>query len=178
MEMLHEAAAPYAGGRAAIAIAARPGPSATGSDAREPIGARRPGVIYGLGNIIENAVDFAERAVDISAEWDAGTLVVTILDDGPGFQPEIIDTLGEPYVTTRPAPGRSRGEGKDLGLGLGFFIAKTLLERSGAKISLDNRTPPLHGAVVRIVWPRGAFDIRLAAREGRRRAGPTRAACP
>ncbi len=166
MEMLHEAAAPYAGGRAAIAIAARPAPSAAGPAAREPIGARRPGVIYGLGNIIENAVDFAEREVNISAEWDAGALSVTILDDGPGFLPEIIDTLGEPYVTTRPAPGRDRGQGKDLGLGLGFFIAKTLLERSGAKISLENRTPPLHGAAVRIVWPRGAFDIRPAAERG------------
>ncbi len=96
----------------------------------------------------------------------AGALNVTILDDGPGFLPEIIDTLGEPYVTTRPAPGRDRGEGKDLGLGLGFFIAKTLLERSGAKISLENRTPPLHGAAVRIVWPRGAFDIRPTAERG------------
>ena len=158
-EMLHEAAAPYIDGRARVHIRANPTTAAAGPDARQPVGARRPGVIYGLGNIIENAADYAKTRVDITAEWDGQTVTTVISDDGPGFQPDVIDTLGEPYVTTRGAgrKGRKSG-GKVSGMGLGFFIAKTLLERSGAKISLDNRTAPEHGAIVRIVWPRGAFE--------------------
>ncbi len=45
------------------------------------------------------------------------------------------------------------------GMGLGFFIAKTLLERSGAGVSLANRPPPAHGAMVQVVWPRAAVDV-------------------
>ena len=44
------------------------------------------------------------------------------------------------------------------GLGLGVFIARTLLERTGAKVSFSNRTFPDHGAVVQIVWPRSRFE--------------------
>jgi two-component system, sensor histidine kinase RegB len=75
-----------------------------------------------------------------------------------------MDALGEPYVTTRPA--RPRGQttdGEPSGLGLGFFIAKTLLERSGATISLDNRERPQRGAIVNVSWPREVFERRQAA---------------
>ena len=75
-----------------------------------------------------------------------------------------MDALGEPYITTRPA--RPRGQVKDgepSGLGLGFFIAKTLLERSGATVTLDNRKWPEHGAIVKISWPRDAFERKQAA---------------
>ena len=117
-------------------------------------------MIYGLGNIIENAADFARERVEVQARWDQREVVVTIADDGPGFAPEIIDTLGEPYVTTRASGQRSAITGKEAsGLGLGFFIAKTLLERSGAKLVFTNRQPPLSGAIVRVAWPRHAFDL-------------------
>jgi two-component system, sensor histidine kinase RegB len=155
-EMLAEAAAPYDGGRAPIHIFARAAASAQGEGMLEPVATRRPGVLYGLGNILENAVDFATSRVDLMAEWDAASVNITISDDGPGFKPEIIDNLGEPYVTSRPGGSKKSG-GKAAGLGLGFFIAKTLLERSGAKISLENRPLPQKGAVVRIAWPRPAF---------------------
>ena len=83
-----------------------------------------------------------------------------MIDDGPGFAPDIIDTLGEPYVTTRASGQRLGRSGNEAsGLGLGFFIAKTLLERSGARVSLDNRTLPDHGAVVRVIWTRDNFDL-------------------
>ncbi len=62
---------------------------------------RRPGVIYGLGNLIENAVDFARERVQITARWSEREVTITIADDGPGFSAEIMDTLGDPYVTTR-----------------------------------------------------------------------------
>ena len=64
-----------------------------------------------------------------------------------------------------PAP-RGPGEGDDdtvFGLGLGFFIAKTLLERSGAKLSLVNQAPPLHGATIKVTWNRADFERPLAA---------------
>ncbi|MGH6767146.1 MAG: sensor histidine kinase, partial [Bradyrhizobium sp.] len=44
------------------------------------------------------------------------------------------------------------------GLGLGVFIARTLLERTGAKVDFTNRIFPDHGAVVQIVWPRKRFE--------------------
>jgi two-component system, sensor histidine kinase RegB len=164
-EMLHEGAAPYFGARSPVYIRAQPSPGATGPAARQPVGSRRPGVIYGLGNIIENAVDFAESRVDIVAEWDPQGVTVTISDDGPGFPPEIIDNLGEPYVTTRSSASRRRRGGEKVsGLGLGFFIAKTLLERSGAKLGLENKELPGHGAIVKIYWPRRAFEASLEAR--------------
>jgi two-component system sensor histidine kinase RegB len=117
----------------------------------------RPGLIYGLGNIIENAVDFAHTRVEITAAWSGVDVTVTVADDGPGFSADVIDTLGEPYVTTRPAHVGRDAEAPS-GLGLGFFIAKTLLERSGGVLSLTNRPERAHGAVVKISWRRSTFE--------------------
>jgi two-component system sensor histidine kinase RegB len=128
------------------------------SDAgREPVGARNPAILYGLGNLLENAVDFADQRVEIFAAWNSNTVTITISDDGPGFAPEIVDRIGEPYVTTRR---RRRNENltEGGGLGLGFFIAKTLLERSGATLSFENRLAPAHGAVVAVQWGRPDFE--------------------
>jgi two-component system sensor histidine kinase RegB len=129
----------------------------------EPVIARNPGLLYGLGNIVENAVDFARSEVAISSRWDEDTVQVTIVDDGPGFPPEIIDRIGEPYFTRR-GKGRGRRAQADMdppeeasGLGLGVFIAKTLLQRSGARITYRNRPGPETGAMVEVSWPRSAF---------------------
>ncbi len=123
----------------------------------EPVTRRNPGVIYGIGNLVENAVDFARESVTVEWQWDAGSVVLTVLDDGPGFPPEIIDRIGEPYMTSRS--GTDAGGG---GLGLGLFIAKTLLERSGAAIAFSNASDPGQGAMVRIEWPRERFDEAAA----------------
>jgi two-component system sensor histidine kinase RegB len=128
--------------------------------ATEPVGARNPAIRYGLGNLIENAVDFARNRVEIFPQWATDEVSITISDDGPGFAPEIVDRIGAPYVTHRK-PGPRGPEGEDdavFGLGLGFFIAKTLLERSGAKLSLVNQAPPLHGATVTVTWNRADFE--------------------
>jgi two-component system, sensor histidine kinase RegB len=124
----------------------------------EPVGERRPGLIYGVGNLIENAVEFAKSRVDVTARWDDDTVALVITDDGPGFKPDVMDSLGDPYVTTRPAGANSTVTGDSTGLGLGFFIAKTLLERSGASLALANRPEPEHGAIVRVTWPRRLFE--------------------
>jgi two-component system sensor histidine kinase RegB len=119
--------------------------------AGEPVVARSPAILYGLGNLTENAVDFAGARVEIAVRWSEQDIAVTISDDGPGFPPEIINRIGEPYVTSRRRPA---GDAEESGLGLGFFIAKTLLERSGATLAFLNRPAPERGAVVRVRWPR------------------------
>jgi two-component system sensor histidine kinase RegB len=126
----------------------------------EPVGSRNPAVLYGVGNILENAVDFARTAVEVDAWWNTETVEIVISDDGPGIAPDMLKRIGEPYLSRRPAPDEPQGEhqGEHHGLGLGVFIARTLLERTGAKVSFGNRTFPDHGAVVQIIWPRPRFE--------------------
>lgn len=166
-QLLEEAVEPYRTGKALIDIDAGPALMQTdgASGSQEPVGERRPGVIHGLGNIIENAVDFARARVEITARWSDKEVSIVVADDGPGFSPEILETIGEPYVTTRPG-ARPSGTPKLTprhagGLGLGFFIAKTLLERSGASVAFGNRTGGPQGAVVRISWPRRSFEAQV-----------------
>lgn len=121
----------------------------------EPVAHRNPAIHYGLGNLLENAVDFADSTVTVTARWNDSQILLEIADDGHGFTPDVMSRLGEPYVTARGARDGRPGQGQTGGgLGLGFFIAKTLLERTGAELRLRNRPPPEHGAVVRIAWPR------------------------
>jgi two-component system sensor histidine kinase RegB len=131
----------------------------TKGDGPEPMGRRNPGVVYGLSNILDNAADFTETRVTVEACWSPHEVFIEIRDDGPGYAPDILLRVGEPYVTTRSAAERSDlDEEEGGGLGLGLFIAKTLIERSGAQLTLTNAAPPASGAVARIVWPRHAFD--------------------
>ena len=124
----------------------------------EPVCRRNPGVIYGLGNLVENAVDFARESVVVRWHWNDQIVGLTIIDDGPGFPPDIIDRIGEPYMSTR------HGAEKGGGLGLGLFIAKTLLERSGATLQFENAFVQGQGAIVDIEWPRQGFvDAETAA---------------
>src|SRR4029077_18284750 len=71
------------------------------SGAKEPVGARNPAILYGVGNILENAVDFARATVEVNAWWNNDTVEIVISDDGPGFAPEIIRRIGEPYLSRR-----------------------------------------------------------------------------
>ncbi|MTI01139.1 ActS/PrrB/RegB family redox-sensitive histidine kinase [Roseibium sp. RKSG952] len=148
-QLLEDVVAPHRGFGISLNI------SASGQG-MEPVGSRNAAIRYGLGNILENAVDFASETVDVSASWDDETVAITIRDDGNGFAPEVLARLGDPYVSARGRKSNSRDE--DSGLGLGFFIAKTLLERTGAKLYLENRPPPTHGALIRVTWPRSAIE--------------------
>ncbi len=133
----------------------------TAAQTPEPIFRRNPAIAYGLGNLLENAVDFAEKKVSIVAQWSLSKVSLLISDDGPGFDQAIFDRLGDPFVTTRPGYGvdGESEQGRHEGMGLGFFIAKTLLERSGAAVSLANRPLPEHGAIIQLSWPRGSVDL-------------------
>jgi two-component system sensor histidine kinase RegB len=128
--------------------------------ASEPILVRNPAILYGLGNLVENAVDFARSSVALSAQWDNETVTVAVTDDGPGFASEVIDRIGEPYVTARNRRRGGKADGPG-GLGLGFFIAKTLLERTGAAVSLQNRVSPKTGAIVEVRWPRRQLEFNV-----------------
>jgi two-component system sensor histidine kinase RegB len=146
-----------------LEIAVRPVAQSTSEP--QPQVWRAPELLHGLGNIIENAADFANGQVKVEAGWNGSALQVTVEDDGPGFSPDIIERIGEPYITSRPsdyALGDSElgpptaPLGKREGMGLGFFIAKTLLEQTGATVKALN--PAEGGARVTVTWPRGRID--------------------
>jgi two-component system, sensor histidine kinase RegB len=161
--LLEDLVAPLRGSDVTIEVDAGP----DGVAAPEPVLLRNPGLAYGLANILENAIDFAEARVTVRARWTPAAVTLHVTDDGPGFNGFIFDRLGDPFVTTRPGyDGPSLGgeaairDGHE-GMGLGLFIAKTLLERSGANVALANRTPPARGADVRLSWPRASLDVAL-----------------
>jgi two-component system sensor histidine kinase RegB len=154
--LLEEVVAPHRNFGINISVALTP------QDASEPIGGRNPAILYGLGNLVENAVDFARDRVDVAASWSQDEVGVTITDDGPGFAPEIMDRIGEPYVTSTRRRRFNVGGEAGGGLGLGVFIAKTLLERSGATLTYENRAFPERGAIIRVHWGRGDFEAGAA----------------
>lgn len=127
---------------------------------KEPVLRRHPEIIFGLRNFVENAVSYAGGVVVMSAEWSGETLSISILDDGPGFAQDVLMRLGEPYVSARA--GHRPKSAKKAGMGLGFFIAKTLLEGTGADVAFENRrwgdTPAQSGAAVTANWPINALS--------------------
>lgn len=129
-------------------------------EAPEPVCRRNAGVIYGLGNLVENAVDHADTEVRVIARWSASEVLIRIEDDGPGFRQDLLPRLGEPYLNRR---GRKAREG---GLGLGLFIARTLLERSGAAIHFGNASSPARGARVQALWARADFETDTPEKGG------------
>ena len=113
----------------------------------QPIVSHSLEIIHGLENLIENSMDFASTWVSIRVDWSHSEATVEITDDGPGFALNILGALGEPYVSTRRDAG---------GMGLGVFIAKTLLERTGAEVKFGNRRDG--GARIVITWPRAVLE--------------------
>src|SRR5436190_8985096 len=168
--MIENIVAPLRAGDVGIRIDTAPADEGEPRSSSEPMLQRNPAIAYGLSNIIENAAEFAAHEVVVEARWSTAEVMVAVRDDGPGFAQEIIDRLGDPFVTTRKGYGAG-DEGTALeqqhgGMGLGFFIAKTLLERSGADVSLANKPAPDHGAIVRISWPRARIDVGPAKERG------------
>jgi len=113
----------------------------------QPMVFRRPEIIHGLRNLIQNAVDFAHSRVEVDLGWTAQDLTVRITDDGPGFAASVLARIGDPFVHRRLWDDGSRPDYE--GMGLGLFIAKTLLERTGARLRFANG----EGAIVAVLWP-------------------------
>ena len=150
LAILEEASSPHHGQDVEIELSVE---SALSKDSSIPEIARRPEVLHALGAFIENAVSFAESEVQVSARWDEKSITFRIIDDGPGFAFEILGKLGEPYVSQRTDTQKG---GSDLGLG--FFIAKTLIERTGGRVATGNLPAPAHGATVEAIWPRANLE--------------------
>ena len=157
--MLRDAAEPHLARGKAVHFDLRPGPGGTGP---QPAVLRSPEVLHGLRNLIQNAVDFASGNVWIDGIWTPSTISVRVIDDGPGYPVHVIGRIGEPFVRSRRRGGNSARPGYE-GMGLGLFIAKTLLERSGAELSfangadpflLESERPERSGAIVEVIWPR------------------------
>jgi two-component system sensor histidine kinase RegB len=181
--LAEEAAAPHSGrGKRVVLRLQGRVPDETGPE--QPEVRRLPEVIHGLRNMVQNAVDFAASTVWVDVEWDEAQLRIAIGDDGPGFGEDMLGRLGDPYVRNRvrrpPSAETPEGPPPEAragyeGMGLGLFIAKTLLERTGARVSFANGAdeegrgaasrgtapegarPP--GAIVEVVWPRGTLDL-------------------
>lgn len=126
--------------------------------APRPVIRRLPEMIHGLRNLIQNAVDFAEERVWVDVRWSLDTVTVRVVDDGPGYPTEVISRLGDPFLRSR----RNRPDYE--GMGLGLFIAKTLLERTGATVAFDNGSAnwagtgrDRTGAIAEVTWPRTAI---------------------
>ncbi len=147
-------------------VAVRVIPSGAGP---QPICQRNPGILYGLGNLVENAIDFARSEVTVEAFWSIEAVQVIIRDDGPGFSSDILSRVGEPYVTTKGSVRRAKAE-EGSGLGLGLFIAKTFFERSGATVTTANAAAPGVGAIVTVSWPRDEFERERNRGVGHRRS--------
>jgi two-component system sensor histidine kinase RegB len=137
----------------------------------QPVVLRRPDLVHGLRNLLQNGVDFARANVWVETTWDEDTVSVRIMDDGMGYPPSMMGRIGDPFMRLRRTePERSQRPEYE-GMGLGLFIAKTLLERSGAELSFANgrdpylvsgEQPEKCGAIVEVVWPRAKIDARSA----------------
>lgn len=130
-------------------------------DMRPPNILRRPEIIHGLRNLVQNAVDFAQSKVWVDTEWDDMQILVRITDDGKGFPLEVIGRIGDPFVRQKKGSGEEMVRKGYEGMGLGLFIAKSLLERTGAYLTFANAADPFLapserpercGAVVQVQW--------------------------
>ena len=148
-QFVDEVAEPYLHDRITVEAVVSGKPGAAVPDIQ-----RMPEVLHAMISLAENAVDFARSKVVVTARFDDRTIGIEVRDDGPGFAPDILLKLGEPYVTSRPGGEDSRSG--HMGMGLGFFIAKTLLERTGATVAFRNG--PRGGAIVTARWPRARIE--------------------
>jgi len=164
-EILREAAEPHANRGKTLIFSLQP---ATGGTDRQPTVLRPPEVIHGLRNLVQNAVDFARTTVWVDGEWSDSSIVVRIVDDGEGYPPNVIGRIGDPFVRSRRSEQDLSKRPEYEGMGLGLFIAKTLLERSGAELTFANASDPFLapeerpercGAVVEAIWPTEALTV-------------------
>ena len=137
------------------AVALRIEEHASAHDPVPPLVPRRPDLLHGLGNLLQNAIEFAREEVKVSISWNAEEIGITISDDGVGFPPDLLDRLGDPYLSRSGDVKNKTPERKGDHMGLGIFIAQNLIERSGGSVAFHNNA--YGGAEVQIAWPRNAF---------------------
>jgi len=173
LTLMEEAAGPHRLRGKTVVFRINGAPAAAAGES-QPMLARRPEIIQGLRNLVQNAVDFAATTIWVDARERESTLRISVSDDGPGFKPEVLSMLGDPYVTTRGRSRKPDHDGEYQGMGLGLFIAKTLLERSGARVVFTNGAGGADpgGAVVAAIWPRDAVILERGERRPALGANP------
>ncbi len=139
-----------------------------GPEMAQPSILRKPEIIHGVRNLVQNAVDFAQQQIWVEASWTDDAIALRIMDDGRGFPPQLIGRIGDPFMKRRKSASEKNSRPGYEGMGLGLFIAKTLLERSGAELSFANgreagprgtvETDSGIGAVVEVKWRRRDID--------------------
>ncbi len=163
--VIEEAAEPHADRGIDLRVTSRPEPD---SVARAPSVARRPELIHGLRNLVQNGVDFARTTVWIDLRWNEHVVAVRIADDGPGYPSDTLSRLGDPFLRRRRETGPDAERPGYEGMGLGLFIAKTLLERSGAEVAFANGQDGFGpatedrarcGALVTLTWSRAQIAV-------------------
>lgn len=141
--------------------------------ASQPVIFRQPEIVHGVRNLIQNAVDFASTTVWVDLCWNDQTLSVRVVDDGAGYAPMVLGNIGDPFVGKRKSKQKDENRPEYEGMGLGLFIAKTLLERTGAELSFTNGTDPFtgepepgerSGAIAIAIWKRGPDGIEASTK--------------
>lgn len=145
------AAAPHSRPHVALRIELQP----DRSEPQDPLVPRRPEIMHGLGNLLQNAIEFAREEVKVTIAWTRSEIVITVSDDGPGFPQDVLRRLGDPYLSAA-AEGLDPGQRQGDHMGLGIFIAQNLIERTGGTVSFRNHD--YGGAEARVAWPRAAFE--------------------
>jgi two-component system sensor histidine kinase RegB len=97
-----------------------------------------------LRGILKNAQDASPAHLPVSfvVERVGDRVEFTVRDQGAGMAPEVLERAGEPFFTTKPA-------GK--GMGLGLFLARTVVERLGGAVTVDSAERA--GTTARIAVP-------------------------
>ncbi|MFV0333766.1 MAG: sensor histidine kinase RegB [Tropicimonas sp.] len=167
--VIREAAEPHGDRGKELHFDVSPGP---GGGNRQPSIHRRPEIIHGLRNLVQNAVDFSQENVWVDARWTEDQIIIRISDDGHGFPPRALGRIGDPFMRIRKSAAERAKRPEYEGMGLGLFIAKTLLERSGGTLTFSNGSDPFltdgerpvrSGAIVEVAWKRA--DITVDDRE-------------
>ena len=103
-------------------------------------------IMYALGNFIQNAIIYSESTTKVELNYQKSNVNIIISDDGSGFSKDIIDKLGEPYVSKNKN-----------GMGLGIFIAKNLIENMGGNLNFYNSKD--NNAIVEIIFDNSILSI-------------------
>lgn len=148
--MVQLAAAPHQRPHVALRIEERPDQR----DLEMPFVPHRPEILHAFGNLMQNAIEFAQQEVKVVIAWTLDEVEISISDDGPGFPAALLDKLGDPYLSSAARGESEAREGDHMGLGI--FIAQNLIERTGGTITFQNNA--YHGAEVHVTWPRDSLE--------------------
>jgi len=108
-----------------------------------------PSLEQALINLLDNAADASPSGVQVRGRQQGESWIIEFLDQGPGIDPELLQRLGQPGVSSKDDPTKAGGSG------IGLFLTRATLERCGGQLELHNR--PEGGACCRVTLPLSAL---------------------